>query len=131
TNRLISWWWTPTSKACACRLAGRCRDSDSSVHDRVGSPERLALLISRSARLSRLRSRGERATFGAARRSAGGAEAAAERPRTLHNGTIRIAVLALNVLLRTDRATRACYRTDGGQVVYGFPDSVVHARSAD
>jgi FAD/FMN-containing dehydrogenase len=32
------------------------------------------------------------------------------------------------VLLRTDRASRACYRTDGGQVVYGFPDSVVHAR---
>jgi FAD/FMN-containing dehydrogenase len=35
------------------------------------------------------------------------------------------------VLVRTDRATRACYRTDGGQVVYGFPDSVVHACSAD
>jgi FAD/FMN-containing dehydrogenase len=33
------------------------------------------------------------------------------------------------VLLRTDRASRACYRTDGGQVVYGFPDAVVHARS--
>jgi len=33
------------------------------------------------------------------------------------------------VLLRTDRASRACYRTDGGQVVYGMPDSVVHARS--
>ena len=32
---------------------------------------------------------------------------------------------------RTDRASRACYRTDGGQVVYGFPDAVVHARSAD
>ena len=35
------------------------------------------------------------------------------------------------VLLRTDRASRACYRTDGGQVVYGFPDAVVHARSAE
>jgi FAD/FMN-containing dehydrogenase len=34
------------------------------------------------------------------------------------------------VLIRTDRATRACYRTDGGQVVYGVPDSVVHARCA-
>ncbi len=33
------------------------------------------------------------------------------------------------MLLRTDRASRACYRTDGGQVVYGFPDAVVHARS--
>ena len=33
------------------------------------------------------------------------------------------------MLLRTDRAARACYRTDGGQIVYGFPDSVVHARS--
>jgi FAD/FMN-containing dehydrogenase len=33
------------------------------------------------------------------------------------------------VLLRTDRASRACYRTDGGQVVYGFPDSVAHART--
>ena len=32
------------------------------------------------------------------------------------------------VLLRTDRAARACYRTDGGQIVYGLPDSVVHAR---
>ena len=32
------------------------------------------------------------------------------------------------MLLRTDRAARACYRTDGGQVVYGFPDSVAHAR---
>ena len=32
------------------------------------------------------------------------------------------------VLLRTDRAARACYRTDGGQIVYGFPDAVVHAR---
>ena len=31
--------------------------------------------------------------------------------------------------LQTDRAVRACYRTDGGQVVYGMPDSVVHARS--
>jgi FAD/FMN-containing dehydrogenase len=35
------------------------------------------------------------------------------------------------VLLRTDRAARACYRTDGGQIVYGLPDSVVHARSPD
>ena len=34
-----------------------------------------------------------------------------------------------SVLLRTDRASRACYRTDGGQVVYGMPESVVHARS--
>ena len=33
------------------------------------------------------------------------------------------------MLLRTDRAARACYRTDGGQIVYGLPDSVVHARS--
>jgi FAD/FMN-containing dehydrogenase len=32
------------------------------------------------------------------------------------------------VLLRTDRAARACYRTDGGQIVYGLPDAVVHAR---
>ena len=32
------------------------------------------------------------------------------------------------MFLRTDRATRACYRTDGGQIVYGLPDSVVHAR---
>jgi FAD/FMN-containing dehydrogenase len=35
------------------------------------------------------------------------------------------------VLIRTDRAARACYRTDGGQVVYGFADSVVHARSPE
>jgi len=35
------------------------------------------------------------------------------------------------VLLRTDRVSRACYRTDGGQVVYGFPDAVAHARSAE
>ena len=34
------------------------------------------------------------------------------------------------VLLRTDRASRACYRTDGGQIVYGVPDSVVQAQSA-
>jgi FAD/FMN-containing dehydrogenase len=34
-----------------------------------------------------------------------------------------------DVHLRTDRASRACYRTDGGQVAYGMPDSVVHARS--
>ncbi len=33
--------------------------------------------------------------------------------------------------VRTDRASRACYRTDGGQVVYGLPDSVVHARSPE
>ena len=33
------------------------------------------------------------------------------------------------VLLRTDRSSRACYRTDGGQVAYGMPDAVVHARS--
>ena len=33
--------------------------------------------------------------------------------------------------LRTDRAARACYRTDGGQVVFGFPDSVAHARSPE
>ena len=32
------------------------------------------------------------------------------------------------MLLRTDRSVRACYRTDGGQLVYGFPDAVVHAR---
>ena len=32
------------------------------------------------------------------------------------------------MLLRTDRAARACYRTDGGQIVYGLPDAVVHAR---
>ncbi|MEO8077847.1 MAG: FAD-binding oxidoreductase [Acidobacteriota bacterium] len=32
------------------------------------------------------------------------------------------------MILRTDRATRACYRTDGGQIVYGVPDAVVHAR---
>src|SRR5260370_360551 len=35
------------------------------------------------------------------------------------------------VILRTDRAARACYRTDGGQIVHGFPDSIVHARSAE
>ena len=35
------------------------------------------------------------------------------------------------MILRTDRAARACYRTDAGQVVYGFPDSVVHARSPE
>ena len=35
------------------------------------------------------------------------------------------------MLLRTDRAARACYRTDGGQIVHGFPDSVAHARSAE
>jgi FAD/FMN-containing dehydrogenase len=35
------------------------------------------------------------------------------------------------VQLRTDRAARACYRTDGGQVVYGFPDSVAHARAPE
>ena len=32
------------------------------------------------------------------------------------------------MLLRTDRATRACYRTDGGQIAFGLPDSFVHAR---
>lgn len=32
------------------------------------------------------------------------------------------------MLLRTDRAARACYRTDGGQIVFGVPDGVVHAR---
>ena len=35
------------------------------------------------------------------------------------------------MLIRADRASRACYRTDGGQVVYGLPDSVVHARSPE
>ncbi len=35
------------------------------------------------------------------------------------------------MLIRTDRAARACYRTDGGQVVYGFADSVVHARAPE
>jgi FAD/FMN-containing dehydrogenase len=35
------------------------------------------------------------------------------------------------VLLRTDRAARACYRTDAGQIVYGFPDAVAHARSPE
>ena len=35
------------------------------------------------------------------------------------------------VILRTDRASRACYQTDGGQVVYGFPDAVVHPRSPE
>ena len=43
----------------------------------------------------------------------------------------RIAVYNRHVLLRTDRAARACYRTDGGQVVYGVPDSVAHARSPE
>jgi FAD/FMN-containing dehydrogenase len=33
--------------------------------------------------------------------------------------------------LHVDRASRACYRTDGGQLVYGLPDSVCHARSAE
>jgi FAD/FMN-containing dehydrogenase len=36
-----------------------------------------------------------------------------------------------DVLLRTDRAVRACYRTDGGQIVHGLPDAVVHARSPE
>lgn len=31
--------------------------------------------------------------------------------------------------LLADRATRACYRTDGGQLVYGVPDAVCHARA--
>ena len=35
------------------------------------------------------------------------------------------------MLVRTDRAARACYRTDGGQIVHGFADAVVHARSAE
>jgi FAD/FMN-containing dehydrogenase len=35
------------------------------------------------------------------------------------------------VLLRSDRAARACYRTDGGQIVHGMPDRVALARSAD
>jgi FAD/FMN-containing dehydrogenase len=35
------------------------------------------------------------------------------------------------VLLRTDRASRACYRTDAGQVVFGVPDSVAHPRSVE
>ena len=35
------------------------------------------------------------------------------------------------MLLRTDRAARACYRTDGGQIVHGFPDAVAHARSPE
>jgi FAD/FMN-containing dehydrogenase len=35
------------------------------------------------------------------------------------------------VLLRNDRASRVCYRTDAGQVVYGVPDAIVHARCAD
>ncbi len=33
--------------------------------------------------------------------------------------------------VHVDRASRACYRTDGGQVVYGFPDAVCHARSPE
>jgi FAD/FMN-containing dehydrogenase len=33
--------------------------------------------------------------------------------------------------VHVDRASRACYRTDGGQVVYGLPDSVCHARSPE
>jgi FAD/FMN-containing dehydrogenase len=33
--------------------------------------------------------------------------------------------------LHVDRASRACYRTDGGQVVYGLPDAVFHARSPE
>ena len=35
------------------------------------------------------------------------------------------------MILRTDRAARACYRTDGGQIVQGFADAVVHACSAE
>ena len=35
------------------------------------------------------------------------------------------------MLIRTDRAARACYRTDGGQIVYGFADSVVHVRAPE
>jgi FAD/FMN-containing dehydrogenase len=33
--------------------------------------------------------------------------------------------------VHVDRAARACYRTDGGQVVYGLPDAVCHARSSE
>ena len=33
------------------------------------------------------------------------------------------------MILRTESAVRACYRTDGGQLVFGTPDAVVHART--
>ena len=33
------------------------------------------------------------------------------------------------MILRTEAAVRACYRTDGGQLLYGTPDAVVHART--
>lgn len=35
------------------------------------------------------------------------------------------------MILRSDKAARACYRTDGGQVVFGMPDRVALAQSAD
>jgi FAD/FMN-containing dehydrogenase len=35
------------------------------------------------------------------------------------------------VNLRTEPALRACYRTDGGQIVFGTPDAVVHARTPE
>lgn len=33
--------------------------------------------------------------------------------------------------LRTEAALRAAYRTDGGQIVFGTPDAVVHARTPE
>jgi FAD/FMN-containing dehydrogenase len=35
------------------------------------------------------------------------------------------------VILRTEPAIRAAYRTDGGQLVFGTPDAVVHARTPE
>ncbi len=34
-------------------------------------------------------------------------------------------------MIRTEPAVRACYRTDGGQIVHGLPDGVVHAKSPE
>ncbi len=35
------------------------------------------------------------------------------------------------MILREDASSRAAYRTDGGQLVFGTPDAVVHARSPE
>ncbi|HYF01203.1 MAG TPA: FAD-dependent oxidoreductase, partial [Planctomycetota bacterium] len=35
------------------------------------------------------------------------------------------------MILRQDAASRAAYRTDGGQLVFGTPEAVVHARSPE
>ena len=55
TNRLKSWWWTPTSEACACRRVGRCRGRRTRQAWRMARADRLWSLespfaISRFAR---------------------------------------------------------------------------------